>query len=94
MPRHTHRHRHSQRQQLKHQTRNGYFFWFHLIPSLRGIFQLAAGEKFAVNTLLEKYVANGYWGAAQARTPNKLGAKLPVIGFYARCLLEQAEEGE
>lgn len=55
---------------------------------------MAAGEKFAVNTLLEKYVANGYWGAVQARTPNKLGAKLPVIGFYARCLLEQAEEGE
>lgn len=33
-------------------------------------------KKFAVNTLLEKYVPNGYW------CPSKLGAKLSVIGFH------------
>jgi len=43
-----------------------------------------SSKKFAVNTLLEKYVPNGYWD------PNKLGAKLSVIGFYVCRLLNSS----
>lgn len=60
---------------------------------------MPAGKKFAVNTLLEKYVPNGYWMGTEDGTvgwraagmdTNKLGAKLAVIGFYVRRQLVSA----
>jgi len=73
-----------------------YFFvfvsFFYLISSLRGIFQLAAAaQKVSCKYFIGKVCAK--WLLGRGPGTNKLGAKLPVIGFYVCRLLNSWKFG-